>query len=75
MTEEKKGHAKITVEFELNEALMELIKESAKNMPQMGETMRKMFQGERKEQKKPSAIDFVCSVAGAPREIQNRLKR
>lgn len=44
MTEEKKGHAKITLEIELNEALMEVIKESIKNMPQMGGMMRDMMQ-------------------------------
>jgi hypothetical protein len=44
MVDEKGGHAKITVEVELNDALMEVIKESIKNMPQMGETMRKMIQ-------------------------------
>jgi hypothetical protein len=49
MVEEKKGHAKITLEVELNEALMEIIKESIKNMPQMGEMMRKMAQRRREE--------------------------
>jgi hypothetical protein len=51
MSEEKKGHAKITLEVELNEALMELIKESMKNMPQMGGMMRRMMQrrGEQSE--------------------------
>ena len=44
MSEEKKGHAKITLEVELNEALMELIKETSKNMPQMGGMMRRMMQ-------------------------------
>jgi len=44
MSEEKKGHAKITLEVELNEALMELLKESMKNMPQMPGMMRKMMQ-------------------------------
>lgn len=44
MVEEKKGHAKITIEVELNEALMEVIKESIKNMPQMGGMMRNMMQ-------------------------------
>jgi len=44
MSDEKKGHAKITVEVELNEALMELIKESIKNMPQMPGMMRRMMQ-------------------------------
>ena len=44
MVEEKKGHAKITLEIELNEALMEMLKEGMKNMPQMGGMMRKMMQ-------------------------------
>jgi len=44
MSEGKKGHAKITLEVELNEAMMELIKESAKNMPQMPGMMRRMMQ-------------------------------
>lgn len=45
MAEEKKGHAKITIEVELNEALMEVIKESVKNMPQMGSgVVRNMMQ-------------------------------
>lgn len=35
MSEEKKGHVKVTFEVEVNEALMELIKDTAKNMPQM----------------------------------------
>jgi hypothetical protein len=50
MVEEKKGHAKITVEIELNEALMEVIKESVKNMPQMGSgMMRRMMRGRSEE--------------------------
>jgi hypothetical protein len=44
LSEEKKGHAKITLEVELNEAFMELLKEGAKNMPQMGGMMRRMVQ-------------------------------
>ena len=44
MVEEKKGHAKITLEIELNEALMEIMKEGMKNMPQMGGMMRRMMQ-------------------------------
>ena len=43
MVEEKKGHAKITIEVELNEALMEVMKESIKNMPPMGGMMRNMM--------------------------------
>jgi hypothetical protein len=44
MGEEKKGHAKITLEIELNEALMEMMREGMKNMPQMGGMMRRMMQ-------------------------------
>jgi hypothetical protein len=33
MSEEKKGHVKLTVEVEINEALMEAMKEGMKNMP------------------------------------------
>jgi len=35
MSEEKKGHVKMTFEVEVNEPLMEILKESMKNMPQM----------------------------------------
>ena len=42
MVEEKKGHLKLTVEVEINEALMEIVKESMKNMPQMMQAMQKM---------------------------------
>ena len=43
MAEQKKGHVKLTVEVEINEALMEIVKESMKNMPQMMQTMQKMI--------------------------------
>ena len=43
MVEEKKGHAKITLEVELNEALMDIIREGMKNWPQMGGMMRRMM--------------------------------
>jgi hypothetical protein len=33
MSEERKGHAKITVEMELNEEMMSLIKEAITKMP------------------------------------------
>ena len=33
MPEEKKGHAKITIDIEINEALMEVIKESIAKIP------------------------------------------
>ncbi len=35
MAEEKKGRVKVTFEVEVNEPLMEIVKESMKNMPQM----------------------------------------
>lgn len=35
MAEEKKGHVKVTLEVEVNEPLMDILKESMKNMPQM----------------------------------------
>ena len=50
MVDEKKGHVKITVEIELNEALMEIMKEGIKEMPQMGRgMMRRMMQGRNRE--------------------------
>jgi len=33
ISETKKGHVKITIEAEINEALMEMLKESMQNMP------------------------------------------
>ena len=42
MVEEKKGQIKLTVEVEINEALMEIVKETMKNMPQMMQMMQKM---------------------------------
>jgi len=39
MVEEKKGAMKLTVEIEINEPLMEIIKESMKNIPQMMQKM------------------------------------
>ena len=35
MAEQKKGRVKLTVEAEINEPLMEIIKEAMANMPQM----------------------------------------
>ena len=49
MVEEKKGHAKITLEVELNEPLMEIIKDGMKNWPQTGGMMRRMMQLRREE--------------------------
>ena len=50
MAEEKKGHVKITFDVEINEALMEVIKENMKNMPQM----MQMWQARREERSKSS---------------------
>lgn len=44
MAVEKKGRAKITIEVEINEPLMEVLKESMAKMP----GMMKMFRKERK---------------------------
>lgn len=33
ITEAKKGHVKITIEAEINEALMDMLKESMEKMP------------------------------------------
>jgi hypothetical protein len=33
--EDKKGHVKITIEAEINEPLMEMLKNSMENMPHM----------------------------------------
>ena len=33
MVEEKKGHVKVTLDVEINEALMDIIKEGIENMP------------------------------------------
>jgi len=33
LSEEKKGHVRFTVDVEINEALMEMMKEGMKNMP------------------------------------------
>jgi len=45
MVEQNKGQVKITIEVEINEALMEIVKEAMKNMPQM----MKMMPGQKKE--------------------------
>ena len=49
MAEEKKGHVKITIEVEINEPLMEIIKEAMANMPMMMQMMAKQRRP-RKEQ-------------------------
>jgi hypothetical protein len=35
MAEEKKGHVKVTLDVEINAALMDIMKESIENMPHM----------------------------------------
>jgi hypothetical protein len=35
MAEEKKGHVKVTLEVEINPALMDMLKESMENVPHM----------------------------------------
>jgi hypothetical protein len=35
ISEAKKGHVKITIEAEINEALMQMLKDSMENMPHM----------------------------------------
>ena len=42
MSEEKKGRAKITIEVEINEALMEAMKENMAKWPMMMGKMRQM---------------------------------
>ena len=41
MVEEKKGHAKITIEIEINEALMDIVKESIAKMPEIARMGRR----------------------------------
>ena len=48
MVEQKKGQAKITIDVEINEALMVIVKESMKNMPQMMKTMMPKMPGQKK---------------------------
>ena len=48
MAEEKKGHVKVTFEVEINEALMDLIRENMKEIPQM----MQMWQKRREERTK-----------------------
>ena len=48
MVEQKKGQAKITIEVEINEGLMEIVKEAMKNMPEMMKMMPGM-PGQKKE--------------------------
>lgn len=46
ISEVKKGHVKITMEVEINEALMELVKESMENIPHM---LQQMMPGAKKQ--------------------------
>jgi hypothetical protein len=46
MSEEKKGHVRITMDIEINEALMELVKEGMANIPQMMTRFRKKGKAE-----------------------------
>ena len=46
MVEQKKGNVKVTVEVEINEPLMEIIKEAMANMPQMMQMMAKQTKKE-----------------------------
>jgi len=48
MAEEKKGRVKVTVEVEINEALMEIIK----NMPLTTQMLRKMREQRRRKEAK-----------------------
>jgi len=50
LTEEKKGHVKLTVEVEINEPLMEMARESMKNIPQMVQTMQTMRERRKTEE-------------------------
>lgn len=51
MSEEKRGHVKITMEIEINEALMEVMKENMARMPEMMAKWRRMRE-ERSEEGK-----------------------
>jgi hypothetical protein len=42
VSEEKKGRVKFTLEVEINEALMDIVRESMKNMPQTMQMLRTM---------------------------------
>ncbi|MEJ2242741.1 MAG: hypothetical protein P8Y18_11470 [Candidatus Bathyarchaeota archaeon] len=46
ISEVKKGHVKITMEVEINEALMDMLKESMKNIPH---AMQQMMPGAKKQ--------------------------
>jgi hypothetical protein len=41
MSEEKKGHVKVTFEVEMNKEFMDVMKDAMQNMPKMMEHMRK----------------------------------
>ncbi len=50
MSDEKKGHVKLTVDVEINEPLMEMARESMKNMPQMMQAMQAMRERRKTEE-------------------------
>jgi len=41
VSEEKKGHMKVTVDVEINEALMGMMKECVQNVPQVMQALAK----------------------------------
>ena len=51
MVEEKKGHVKVTVDVEINAALMEMMKEGKENMPHLVQMMTE--QKKKKKSKTP----------------------
>lgn len=50
MGEEKKGHVRFTVDVEINEPLMEMARESMKNMPQLMQAMQAMREHRKTEE-------------------------
>ena len=47
MAEEKKGHVKVTLDVEINAALMDMLKECIENMPHMIQMMTEQMKEER----------------------------
>ena len=63
LSDVKKGHVKFTLEMEINEALMEILKESIKNMPEMmkmWQSMRMQRKSEEKTWEEPEP-SFLCA--------------
>jgi hypothetical protein len=53
MAEEKKGHIKVTIEMEVNEPLLDIVKEAIAKMPSMiPGMMRRAARGQREEEEK-----------------------